>query len=125
METELNGKTIIMKLGEVEENEHAKWRNGRVTVDDRVFDVGGGWIHSEESAEQLNQCHGLQVSQHSTLHWPGATFAGDFAPYGCADMGDLEELMKYVGMNYDDDAQLREAVEVIQRLSEQCACANV
>jgi len=97
METELNGKTIILKLGEVEENEHAKWRNGKVKVDDRVFDVGGGWLYDN----------------------------GTFDPYDGSEMGWLGDLMDYCGLNHGNSDQRNKTMELIQRLSEQCACANV
>jgi len=92
MKFTLNGKTIRMDLGKVEENEICKWRNGRVTVDDRSFDVGGGWLYDN----------------------------GTFDPYDGSEMGWLGDLMDYCDLDHNDSDQRNKTMELIQELSIQC-----
>lgn len=125
----INGVLVRMTLEVAQMNDDtgSGWRNGSVTLPDgREFDVGGGWIHSAESARHDNNCHGLQPESHPNICWPGAVEAGDFSAYEGYDNGDLEELADAIGLDIDRDTREGDErwfkfVESIQTLSEKAS----
>ena len=125
---ELNGVMLTMTLEVAELNEDGGgWRNGFVTLPDgREFDVGGGWIHSAETARHRNNCNGLQPEAHPNIYWPGAVEAGDFSAYKGYENGDLKKLADALGLDIDRDTREGDErwfkfVESIQTLSEKAS----
>ena len=116
--------TMTLEVAQMNDDTGSGWRNGSVTLPDgREFDVGGGWIHSAESARHDNNCHGLQPEAHPNIYWPGAVEAGDFSAYKGYENGDLEKLADAIGLNIDrdtaeGDANWLDFVDSIQALSE-------
>ncbi len=59
-------KEAGVDLGELESNtelaQDGGWVNGQVIIDGRLFDVGGGWIVSQEAADGLNSECGYSYS---------------------------------------------------------------
>lgn len=99
----LNGVDCTLTLGKIEsDSDRGGWVNGTIrTPDGQTFAVGGGWIHSPESALHANRCAGLQTDTHPELYWPGAVSEGDFAAYEGYDNGDLGGLAAAVGLDID------------------------
>lgn len=100
-----------------------EYLNGLVTLaDGRKFNVGGGNIHSAESASHENNCNGLQVDTHPEMHWPGAVSEGDFAAYQGYENGDLDKLAAALEIEIDrdtdeGDANWKELVADVQKAS--------
>lgn len=91
------------------------WRNATVTVDGRSFRVGGGNVHTEESARAHNRSEGLQIDEYPEMHWPGAARAGRFVAYDLSakirdgvagpanydECGEIEALVRHLGHALD------------------------
>ena len=119
----LNGIECTLTLGPDE----GGYRNGKVSLPDgRKFAVGGGNIHTAESALASNRQSGLQTDTHPEIHWPGAQVVGDFDAYDGYGLGDLDGLAEAVGINIDRDTPAgdrnwRELVLAVQVASEAAA----
>jgi hypothetical protein len=108
---ELNGVQLTLELLP----EESEWCNATVTTPDgQTIHVGGGWIHTHDSALRQNHCSGLAVDTQPGVYWPGATKEGEFEPYDAADIGDLDGLMRAVGLSR---GERRQAVSAIQEAS--------
>jgi hypothetical protein len=97
------------------------WHNGVVTTPDgQVFHVGGGWTHTPESALRDNHCRGLAVDACPGIRWPGAVEEGEFEAYAGDDIGDLDGLLRAVGLSNEERQQ---AVCVVQDASREAFLA--
>jgi hypothetical protein len=109
---ELNGVQLTLELLPAEDG----WCNGVVTTPDgQTIHVGGGWIHTHDSALRQNRCSGLAVDTCPEVRWPGATKEGDFEPYDAADIGDLDGLMRAVGLSSQERQQAVSAIQDASR----------
>jgi hypothetical protein len=108
---ELNGVQLTLELLP----EESEWCNAIVTTPDgQTIHVGGGIIHTRESASHENRCRGLAVDTQPGVYWPGAAKEGDFEPYDAADIGDIDGLLRAVGLSSQERQQ---AVSAIQEAS--------
>lgn len=94
------------------------WTNGRLDIDGTSFSVGGGWIHSADSAENANACEGY--SYHGSGLSPFERFAhheGDFHPYRGDEMGDVEGVMRHLGITGKKHEEVEEVLVEMSRES--------
>lgn len=60
----------------------AAWMNGQVTTPDgETVDMGGGWIESEESANQKNEEAGIAGGLRQGVSYLNETVPGEFTAY--------------------------------------------
>lgn len=79
---------VFALLAPDSDRDHGAWRNGVLTIAGRDYSVGGGHIHTDDSAAEQNRCNGLQPEQFPHMDWPGAASAGDIEPYQGYECGD-------------------------------------
>lgn len=83
-EIEIAGMTLTLELGPIEKDHDAgsQWCNGTVILPDgRRVSCGGGWIESEEAADQENERLGIAGGLRQGASYPNEVKAGDFTPY--------------------------------------------
>jgi hypothetical protein len=113
---ELNGVQLTLDILPFESNGQGGWHNATVTTPDgQTIHVGGGWVHSAESASHDNRCSGLAVDACPQVYWPGAVREGDFEAYDAADIGDIDGLMQAVGLSSGERQQAVSAVQDASR----------
>lgn len=96
------------------------WRNGyAMLADGQRIDVGGGWVHTCDTARSANAAEGLQTEAHPDIYWPGAVEEGDMEPYAFADIGDIVGLAEALGLDDDDVPALVTAVQAASREAHQ------
>lgn len=80
----IHNRTLALALSPVERDPEigCAWRNGVVTLSDgHAVDCGGGWIESQESADQKNEELGIAGGVRQGVSYPNTVRVGDYTPY--------------------------------------------
>lgn len=94
--------------------------NGKLSIDGSdPLNYGGGYIHSEDSANESNRRNGLQTDTHPEMEWPGAVREGSFEPYDGCEIGSFDEdkVLAAIGVDTDDTGTVDELRSVVRKLS--------
>jgi hypothetical protein len=117
-----NGVILDLALGPREtDRDGSAWRCGTVSFDASTVACGGGWIESEESANQKNEEAGIAGGLRQGVSYPNETIGGDFSPYayGEDESGWQESVMRRIcGDQWEEmedaDDMAREVYAAIQ-----------